>query len=202
MSFICVPHLFLSESSSTGMAGGVRTAYPSFVVWVFFLLLAVYSIIVAGTGTLESFLMVLFASFSAVIATEGIHELSGHRPIGTLKEFSYMSREDLSSYSEKRICAVNGVLHIMAGLIVSSSLLERSFFSEEFVLVLFFRSLIPAAVMLAIGSYWVNYGSFFKTWETKAARRAGGMGPAIRTTFSFLVAIGASYGLARLFEII
>jgi hypothetical protein len=184
------------------MVGGVRAAYPGLIVWTFFLLLAAYSITVARTGMLESFLMVLFASFSAVIATEGVHELFGHRPIGTLKEFSYMSREDLSMYSEKRIGAVNGALHIITGLIVSSSLLERSFLSEEFVLVLFFRSLIPAAVILAIGSYWVNYGSFFKMREAGTAKRARGMGPAIRTTFSLLVAIGASYGLARLFEII
>ncbi|MGE0015684.1 MAG: hypothetical protein AB7S83_05870 [Candidatus Methanomethylophilaceae archaeon] len=184
------------------MVGGVRAAFPSFIVWAFFLLFAAYFITVARTGILESFLMVLFASFSAVIATEGVHELSGHRPIGTLKEFSCMSREDLSMYSEKRIGAVNGALHIATGLIVFSSLLERAFFSEEFVLVLFFRSLIPVSIMLAFGSYWVNYGSFFKTRDGRTALGARGAGPAIRTTFSLLVAIGTSYGLARLFEII
>lgn len=184
------------------MVGGVRAAYPGFIVWALFLLLAAYLITVSRAGALESFMMVLFASFSAVIATEGLHEISGHRPVGTLKEFSSMSREELSMYSERRIGTVNGALHILTGLMVSSSLLHRAFFSEEFILVPFFMSLIPAAIMLAVGSYWVNYGSFFKTREGRTALGSRGIGPAARTTFSLLVALGASYGLANLFAVI
>ncbi|MEA4977490.1 MAG: hypothetical protein VB016_02925 [Methanomassiliicoccaceae archaeon] len=184
------------------MSDGVRASLPGFIVWTLFLLLAVNLIILSRTGFLESFLMTLFAAFSAVIATEGVHEILGNRPIGTLKEFSSMSREELSLYDQKRISTVNGILHIISGCMIGASLFQRSFFSEEFVLVLFFRSLIPVAIMLALGSYWVNYGRFFKTGEGRKASKARGMGAAARTTFSLFVSIGASYGLARFFELI
>lgn len=110
------------------MSDRVRASLPGFIVWTLFLLLAVNLIIFSRTGFLESFLMILFAVFSAVIATEGVHEILGNRPIGTLKEFSSMSREELSLYDQKRISTVNGVLHIISGCIISSSLFQRSVF--------------------------------------------------------------------------
>ncbi|MDN5358087.1 MAG: hypothetical protein PWR17_1256 [Candidatus Methanomethylophilaceae archaeon] len=184
------------------MGDRVRAALPGFIVWTFFLLLSTGLIIVARTGSVESFLMVVFAMFSAAIATEGAHELLGHRPIGTLKEFSSMSREELSMYDGRRISAVNGILHIISGFMVSASLFQRAFFTEEFILVLFFRSLIPVAILLALGSYWVNYGRFFKNGEGRKVGRARDMGATVRTSFSLFVSIGSSYGLARLFELI
>lgn len=184
------------------MGNRVKAALPRFIIWTSFLLLAIYLISIARTESLESFLMLVFAVFSIVIVSEGVHELSGDRPIGTLKEFSSMSREELSLYNQKRITTVNGILHVLAAIIIFSSLFQRAFITEEFVIVLFFNSLIPVAILLAFGSYWVNYGRFFKTDEGRKVGKTRNIGAAIRTTFSLLVAIGASYGLAYLFMII
>lgn len=180
----------------------INMAMLGFVVWAFFLIIAVCSISVARTGSLESALMIIFAVFSSVIATEGVHEISGHRPIGTLKEFSAFSREELSLFNQRRIYIFNGVIHIIAGVMVSFSIVQRAFFSEDFVLVLFFESLITVAIMLALGSYWVNYGRFFLSEDGRDVRKRRRIGPALRTSFSLFVAIGASYGLALLFRII
>lgn len=113
-----------------------------------------------------------------------------------------MSREELSLYNQKRITTVNGILHVLVAIIIFSSLFQRAFITEEFVIVLFFNSLIPVAILLAFGSYWVNYGRFFKTDEGRKVGKTRNIGAAIRTTFSLLVAIGASYGLSYLFMII
>ncbi len=184
------------------MSNRVVATLPRFIIWTAFLLSTAYLISVAQTESIELFLMILFTVFSIVIFTEGIHELSGHRPIGTLKEFSSMSRETLSLYDEKRIFTVNGILHIVASIMIYSPLFQRAFVTEEFILLSFFKSLIPLAVLLALGSYWVNYGSFFKTEEGRKAGKIRNANAAIRTTFFLLIAIGASYGLTKLFMLV
>ena len=184
------------------MGNKIKAALPRFIIWTSFLLLAIYLIFVAQTESIESFLMIVFAVFVIVIVLEGIQEFLGNRPIGTLKEFSSMSREELLLYNEKRITTVNGILHVLTGIIIYSSLFQRAFITDEFVIVLFFESLIIVAILLAIGSYWVNYGRFFKTDEGRRVGKVRDIGAAIRTTFSLFVAIGASYGLAYLFMII
>lgn len=184
------------------MSERIKAVLPRFIIWTFFLLFAIYLIFVAQTESLESFLMILFAVFSAVIMTEGAHEFSGHRPIGTLKEFSSMSREELSLYDKNRISVVNGILHMLVSIMIFTPLYLRAFITEEFVIVLFLIFLIPVAILLALGSYWVNYGKFFKTDEGRKIGRIRDAGAAIRTTFYLLIALGASYGLAYLFMLL
>ena len=57
-------------------------------------------------------------------------------------------------------------------------------------------------ILLALGSYWVNYGKFFKTDEGRKVVGIRDAGAAIRTTISFFIAIGASYGLVQLFALL
>lgn len=180
----------------------VRTILPGLIAWTFFILLAAYLISIVDTGRIEQFLILLIAIFSAMITTEGLHELFGNRPLGTLKEFSYMTRETLSLYREGRIFTFNGAIHILTGFMVSISLVVRAFHSTDFILIPFFRSLIPIAILLALGSYWVNYGNFFKTDEGRKVGRLRNGGAALRTTLSLLIAIGASYGLSQFFTLL
>ena len=179
----------------------IRTALPGAILWTAFLVPAVYVIAKSNPSGTESFLMLLFAAFSGTIATEAYHELRGRRSLGTLKEFSAMTREELSMFNERRISVFNGILHFISAAIVSSPTYIRGFLTDEYILVPFFRMLIPMAVMLAAGSYLVNYSGLFKTPEGRRAGRLRDWGAAARTTFSLLIAIGACYGLAIVFSI-
>ncbi len=184
------------------MCSKAKTVLPSIIAWIFFIALTIYLVTIIDANRTEIFLMLLIAVFSAVITTEGLHELLDNRPLGTLKEFSYMTREKLSLYRGRRISVFNGALHVITGFMVSISLIIRAFYSTDFILIPFFRSLIPIAILLALGSYWVNYGNFFKTEEGRAAGRLRNGGAALRTAFSLLVAIGASYGLSQFFTLL
>lgn len=180
----------------------IKSATPSMITWTVFLVFAAYMVHVSKPGVTESFLMFLFAAFSATIATEGIHEVMGHRPLGTLKEFSYLTREELDLFNERRISVFNGILHIVSAFIVSYPSYLRTFVMDDFILVPFFRMLIPMAILLAIGSYLVNYSRIFKTPEGRKTGPLRGPGAAARTTISLLISIGACYGLATLFTMI
>lgn len=180
----------------------IKTALPGAIFWTLFIVSAVYVISVSDVTGTEKFLMLLFAAFSGAIATEAYHEITGQRALGTLKEFSAMTREELSMFNERRISVFNGTLHMVFAVIVSTPTYLRAFLTEEYILIPFFLILMPAAVMLAIGSYMVNYGSLFKTSEGRKAGRLRGPGAAARTSISLFIAIGACYGLVTLFSIL
>lgn len=180
----------------------IKSAVPGAILWMVFIVPAAYMIHVSDFSGTESFLVLLFAAFSGTIATEGYHEIAGHRPLGTLKEFSAMTREELSMFNGHRISLFNGILHLISAVIVSAPTYLRAYLYEDYILVIFFSLLIPMAVMLAVGSYLVNYGRLFKTPEGRKAGRLRDPGAAARTTFSLLIAIGACYGLATLFSIV
>lgn len=179
----------------------IRTAIPGTIIWSAFLIPAVYVIVTSDSSATESFLMLLFAAFSGTIATEAYHEMRGRRPLGTLKEFSAMTREELSMFNERRISFFNGILHFISAIFVSVPTYLRKYLTDEYILVPFFRILIPMAIMLAVGSYLVNYSRLFKTPEGRKAGKLRDCGAAARTTVSLLIAIGACYGLSIVFDI-
>lgn len=143
--------------------------------------------------------MLLFGAFSATIATEGFHEVLGHRPLGTLKEFSSMTREELLLFNERRISLFNGILHIVVAVMISIPAVLRALYTEVLIIIPFFYILIPVAIILAIGSYSVNYSGIFRTAEGRKKGKLRNLGAAARTTIALSSSIAVCYGLARLF---
>ena len=180
----------------------IKSAIPGLLIWAVFIATAVCMIYITDLGKTESFLMLLFGAFSATIATEGFHEVLGHRPLGTLKEFSSMTREELSFFNERRIFLFNGILHIAAAVLISLPTILRAFYTETLIIIPFFYILIPVAIMLAIGSYSVNYSRIFRTVEGRKKKNLRDLGAAGRTTIALLTSIGVCYGLARLFMLL